>query len=436
MLLRCVAISVATALLVLACERRAIAAEVETEHYTIVTKGERADAEIDEFGRILEQAWVVYSDHFGKQPKLRRDERLGVYFADTIDDFHAEMAAHNLPRINGGGYYSPGNRVAYAWRQPQDYDTRALLIHECAHQFHYLACCNNTGPSATWYIEGIAEYLSNHHWDGTTLIAPVLPWVSPKDNFKGALASFEDGLTVEQMIKGEGGTYPEWWAFYAWLVLGEDGKLRRHFDRLAAVIDRGEWNLRQFTQHIGKPDRVQPAFLEWLRAHQQPFTQVWGYWQHIGEAYLSADSPAVGLCVLKNPAQRISATIHPQPSDADAEPGPWKAGLILSFTDVANFTIAFIDSAARCLRVHAYVDRKWSILGAWELSEGDLTAPVTIDAQCVDDAVSVRVGGQEVTRVELVGDAQRMGFTADRSAVRFADLEWSQPDEGDEGDDD
>ena len=405
----------------------ASAAEHDTEHYHIVTVGERADAEAEMFGRMLEQGYEVYKAHFGVEPRLGRDEKLQVFFADTLAGFQEEMASKGLPRIDSGGYYSPGDKVAYLWRQPQEYDTRCLVLHECAHQFHFLACCNNRNAGCGWYVEGIAEYLSNHLWDGETLVAPVNPWVTPKDNTAKALAAFESGqVSLQQLLEDKAGGYAEWWAFYRYLKLAEDGKVWKRFVRIVQQIDRGGWSLQLFTRTLGPVDKLQEKFIEWLKGDQQPMQQVWCFWQHITETGIVVHSPNVGLCPLKDAAAQFRCTVQP-PAE-----GNWKAGVLLSFTDVKNFLIAFVDSGANKLRVHRYVNGSWKIDQTLDLAPRPTSAPVTIEARRLPDApgvvppgsVVVRVNGHDVVTL-TVPSPSRMGLMADGCTLHFTDVEWS-----------
>ncbi|MGE0431011.1 MAG: hypothetical protein AB7K09_13390 [Planctomycetota bacterium] len=414
--------------LIVAPAAAATAAETDTAHYHIVTVGERADADAAEFGRMLEQAYPIYRAHFdNREPKLGRNEKLQVYFADTLADFQAEMKRHNLPELSSGGYYAPDNKVAYLWRQPQDYDTRALVMHECAHQFHFLACCNNKNPGVAWYVEGVADYLSNHLWDGEHLVAPANPWVTPKDNTRVALSSFAAGhVTVETLVADKAGSYPERWAFYRWLALGDDGKVWRRFSRIARQIDAGGWNEDVFIRTVcggrgaAGAQKIQEQFLAWLRNDQQPMQQVWCFWQHIADGKIIVRSPTVGLCPLKQPAARLCATVDP-PAE-----GAWKAGLIVSFADAKNFRIAYVDSAANKLRVHRYEDGSWVIEQTLDLAARPPSTPVKIEATRLADApgkLQVRVNGHNVVQLDEP-DGARLGLMVDGCNARFSDVQW------------
>jgi len=141
---------------------------VETEHYALLAETDRAEAE--ELGRVLEAAWPQLEAFFGAAPDLDGDERLPVRFFATKESFAAGLRADGIAPPASGGYYHPPNRTAWLWRQPTIYNTRCLLLHEVTHQFHFLARTGNRSLPQNWYVEGLAEHLGRHEWDGET------PW--------------------------------------------------------------------------------------------------------------------------------------------------------------------------------------------------------------------------------------------------------------------
>ena len=127
-----------TLILALLFPFKAIATEVSSEHYHL--HSESTIAETEEMSRVLEAARPQFEKHFNKSPKLRRD-KLALYFFNTKEAWEAKIRADDLeiPDSTAGGYYFHTNKTAYLFRQPTRYYTRCLLIHEAAHQFHYLA---------------------------------------------------------------------------------------------------------------------------------------------------------------------------------------------------------------------------------------------------------------------------------------------------------
>ena len=142
--------------------------------------------EAREWLAVLEAAWPQYVAFFGAAPKLGRDERLAVQVHETGEAMNAALEADGVGRISAGGIYAFKTRKAYFFRQPSAWYTRALLIHECAHQFHSRLEGDKDRPG--WYAEGVAEHLAQHAWDGTNLQLGIVAPISLEDYPRAALA--------------------------------------------------------------------------------------------------------------------------------------------------------------------------------------------------------------------------------------------------------
>jgi hypothetical protein len=147
------------------------------------------EAEAREWLAVLEAAWPQYAAFFGAEPKLGRDERLEVQVHETIEALNAALEAEGVGRISAGGIYAFKTRKAYFFRQPSAWYTRALLIHECAHQFHARLEGDKDRPG--WYAEGMVEHLAQHAWDGARLQLGIVAPISLEDYPKAALAQLE-----------------------------------------------------------------------------------------------------------------------------------------------------------------------------------------------------------------------------------------------------
>ena len=164
---QCVA-AFAMLLAVLAPAARSQSPEIVSEHYVLHSDGPEDEAR--EFSRVLEEAWPQMLAFFGTPPKLAKDERFRVRFFETVAEMQSAIVAGGGVAPDAGGYYCPVARTSYAFRQPTRWYTRTLLIHEVVHQFHLRGAATQTrGPPPAWWTEGIAEHVSHHTWDGTTL---------------------------------------------------------------------------------------------------------------------------------------------------------------------------------------------------------------------------------------------------------------------------
>ena len=68
---------------------------IETARYVLESSGPREEAE--EWGRMLEAAWTQYGAFFGKEPKLKKGERLRVAFFEDDAPWRAAARSKTIP---------------------------------------------------------------------------------------------------------------------------------------------------------------------------------------------------------------------------------------------------------------------------------------------------------------------------------------------------
>ena len=140
-----------------------------TTHYTLHLDGFDA-AEAENLAILAELATEGFAASFGAATA----GPLEAFVAADQAGFQAQLAADGLGPVEGaGGYYEPSNGRAYLYRQPPAYCSRVLLLHELVHQWQDAVETNGGLP--VWYVEGLAEGLSRHHWDGACLQLRVRP---------------------------------------------------------------------------------------------------------------------------------------------------------------------------------------------------------------------------------------------------------------------
>ena len=158
---------------------------VSTEHYRLSIAGFDED-EARNLGTLAELAWSGLSAAFGGDVA----GPLEVFVAADQAGFEAQLAADGISGLEGaGGYYDPNSRRAYLFRQPTAYYSRVLLLHEIVHQ--YQDGREGIGGLPGWYVEGLAEAFSRHHWDGECLQLRVRPLLSWEDAAAAALAELD-----------------------------------------------------------------------------------------------------------------------------------------------------------------------------------------------------------------------------------------------------
>jgi hypothetical protein len=364
---------------------RAESADVTTEHYTL--HAENLDAA--EVGRMLEEFYRQMTGFFGKSPpagKLRVD----IY--SSKERFHAALAADSQPMVDAGGYYSPGTRKAYLWIQPTEYFTRQLILHEAAHQFHYLAATRNQGPSAKWYAEGLAEYYGMHNWDGVHLTLRTIPAITLEDypahaldNFRNKLHSDLAGMIAGRVVADR----PESWALIHFLA----DEYSKKFPLLRVKLDHQADAATAWKEVFGP---VTPKFVKqfetWMEKNSQPWKIVWVNWQQSGDV-LEGKSASSALAVLKQTPTKLSAQVDPKTATG-------KAGLIFGFESDKDFSVWQLWGTDE-VRIVRRVKGSWTGIQTFKLPPGN-GAPVLALAIARGE-VALGANGAEITRTQATG---------------------------------
>ncbi|NUN48000.1 MAG: DUF1570 domain-containing protein [Candidatus Brocadiae bacterium] len=378
-------LSALLALSILACPPPGI--EHKTAHYDLYA--ETVDPE--EIGALLEEAWKQFARFFLAAPK----DRLRVEIYASNEAYQAALKRDKQGEIHSGGYYSPGTKIAYLWVQPSDYFTRQLILHEAAHQFHYLAATENKNTTAPWYAEGIAEYLGMHNWDGKTLKTGVVPAVSLEDYPAKALEQYE--AIQEDLQAAATGTVaadrPLAWAIVHWSV----NRRPREWAAFAADMNRGRPVRKSWEKAMGD---MTPAwkkdFRDWLESHQQPLRIVWINWQERGELIEGRAAPGViAGAVLKKPGPRLAVEIV-------SRDGANSAGLMFHHAGKEDYWLLDILDGSQASIRHR-LNGQWESRGAvkFEKRAGAPTAELVRDGS----ASILKVNGTEIGRVEGSGEA-------------------------------
>ncbi len=381
-----------------------------SEHYTLHTDAPEDVAK--EYSRVMELCWPKFEEFFGAAPKLKKGEKLAVYFLETQQGWLDRMKADNVAiPVGAGGYYNPGNRTVYLWKQPTRYTSRQLLIHEVMHQFHYLACCNNVGPKDVWYIEGIVEHMSRHHWDGESLTLGVIPFCSLEDYPRLALELFErDDFSLATMISGErASTRPEQWALCRYLLLEGAAK---DWKAMAKKLDGGQEGRNVFKRHFGDPAKLQPKIREWLKTQREPFVWVWNEWQGQGADAAWGTAPAAySLCRTREQCREITARVM-------IPAGNWNGGLMVHFKSTEDFAVFMLNEQGHWAVTRR--DANWSTPLSGKLETPKTEGSYTLGARHDAGKVTLSIDGTEVGSLEL--SAGHMGLALRNSTLQFREV--------------
>jgi hypothetical protein len=386
---------------------------VQTEHYDLYV--EAGEARAAELGKLVESAYGELVERFEIAPPTASGERLeGRYYA-TFDAFVAGMMADGvMASEEAAGYFDPGTRRFYVSDQPSPYYDQVLLLHEAVHQFHLLGRAAGTSLPF-WYVEGLAEHLGRHDWDGACVRLGVLPTLSWEDLPADALALEQGaGLEVGAIVDGSAGpSRPAAWALTHFLDRGDDGAHRAAFDAFRAQVDTtGDASLANFTALVGDPTQLGGSLSAWLPTSQEPMRPVYTEWTHVGPGEVVGESPGVFSIAVTRQSPAHFETRYAVP-DAAA----WSAGLVLGYDAPGEFSALVVDSTG-ALRTFTATNggAVWGDAGTAPATLDDGTGELVVD-RAPDGMLQVRINGAQL---DFTSEATpRPGLAIHDARVRF-----------------
>jgi hypothetical protein len=328
------------------------------------------------------------------------------------------MVADGVTPPESGGYYSPGNRTAYLWRQPTLYYTRVLLLHEATHQFHYLARTGNRSLPAYWYVEGLAEYLGRHHWDGKSLTLGALPVLSLEDYAAAAKKEIDGlGAPFAAHLGKLDLSRPLSYALVRFLLHADGGSRRGKFEKVMAKLDRGAASGDLLWKAFGPPKRLASELTDWLAGDQEPWAPIYNEWEGIGPDRIRgvAPPPIVSLCRVKADVHRLTAALEVPVK------GAWRGGLLLHHTGPDDYVTAMAVSDGS-LAVTRRVDGRWEAVHTGKWPPPDTTGLLRFTALRVPGGIGLTVGGVSVGTFPFAG--MGMGLALQGCDLRFREIAW------------
>lgn len=395
---------------------------LESAHYRLFS--EIASPEAEEHLKILEAAFHQFHQFFQAPLPLKKGEKLVGYIFQNKSDWEKKLKEDKAKfSTDMAGFYWSTTKTFYLYRQPTIYYTRCLLLHEAAHQYHYLACTKNTHLTFEWYIEGIATFLSMHHWDGKELQLGVIPEISIEDYPSESLKKMtQENLQLEDIFSGKTKPgYPVYWSMMAFLLKGEKRKYEKLFWKLAKELDRSSHldemkSLKVIKKYLGAPQKFQGQFLEWLKQNQQPFTPVFNEWVYEKPRQYQGISPnALTCCFLKSDCSSFSATL------VVPENTKWRAGLILSFTSKEEYILAWVESNGRVSIDRREADGRWI-----NLHQEEKTLPqakeFVFEGNRTENRVSFFISGEKIAVIDT--PTKKMGLVLENGTIIFRNIQW------------
>jgi len=157
---------------------------------------------IEELPQVFEQAFPQWCSYFQVDGQAYSKWRCtAVLIGETERIVKAGLLPLELPPFRFG--FARGREIWF-FNPPSDYYRRHLLLHEGTHAFMN-SILGNCGP--TWYMEGIAELLASHRWEGGKLQMLYFPRNPEELPLWGRIRMIQEDLkankflTLEQILE-------------------------------------------------------------------------------------------------------------------------------------------------------------------------------------------------------------------------------------------
>lgn len=378
-----------------------------TEHYAMRISG-FDEAEALNLATLAETAWGGLEIFFGGAV----EGPLTVVIAADLDGFTAALAEDGITGLEGaGGYYDPGGQRAYLYRQPTAYYSRVLMLHELVHQYQDLT--GGLGALPTWYVEGLAEALSRHHWDGACNQLRVRPLLSWEDAAASALAEIEAGPPdLSAVLAGGAASRPLSGELVR--LLAGDPDLAPGFTDWRDAVATGATlatDIGAFEAAIAPLDQVEEALLAFVPEDQEPLSPVWLDWIPEGADQARGFSELSSAARVKGELSRFSMSLGwPTGGPAGAvygyDPSTGDLELALLSPDGGVSRFAVISGAVT-----------WDVLGAVAVS-----GAAAWSQEAGADSTEITVGADTVTLPRALPPAG--GLALYGAEAVFSDLSW------------
>tara|TARA_B110000116_G_scaffold93925_1_gene81918 strand:+ start:300 stop:1736 length:1437 start_codon:yes stop_codon:yes gene_type:complete len=173
---------------------------VQGKHLTLYTDMP-VNADIQGLPKIVELAIPQWCEYFNIAAEKMASWKVTVCLIQDRKKFDAAgLIPASLPSFEHG--YAFGNRL-FINEQPSAYYRRHLLLHEATHAFMFE---NFSSAGPPWYMEGMAEFLATHAWDGTQLQLRQMPKTKEDVPFWGRIKIIKDqvveqkGLMIQEIM--------------------------------------------------------------------------------------------------------------------------------------------------------------------------------------------------------------------------------------------
>lgn len=236
-----------------------------SKHLTLYTDI-RDSKSLEEIPGIFDLAVPQWAKFFDVAPQRIADWHMTGFVMQDADRFQrAGLLPSDLPPFLHG--YQRGNQF-WVYEQPSVYYRRHLVLHEGTHGF---MATQFGGAGPPWYMEGSAELLATHRWDGDRRILElgIIPDSREEFAYWGRLKVIRSGQqtgdipTIVDIMRYDSRAHlrvePYAWSWALSLYLANEPRTKSDF---AAMARRGNDRSPRFSSNFFRAHRAQWAQLE------------------------------------------------------------------------------------------------------------------------------------------------------------------------------
>ncbi len=163
-------------------------------YLTLVTDVPSSPA-INELTLVFDRAVAQWSRYFHTSPADIENFLMTGYVIRSKERFLANgLLPSDLPPFLHG--YQRGESF-WVYEQPSDYYLRHLMLHEGTHAF-MKRILGGAGPP--WFMEGVADHLATHHWDGGVLQLGYMPQSRDEVPYWGRIKAIKDDFAAGKAL--------------------------------------------------------------------------------------------------------------------------------------------------------------------------------------------------------------------------------------------
>jgi hypothetical protein len=166
--------------------------KIESKHLVLYTDLPPSKA-IDQLPMVFDLAVPQWCEYFEIDPAKAADWQLiGCLIQEKNRFAGAGLFPSDLPDFPHG-YHRDWQ--SWVYKQPSEYYDRHLVLHEGTHAF-MRSFLGGAGPP--WFMEGMAEYLGTHRWDGEQLTLGYMPRDNDEVPYWGRVKIIQDDFAANR----------------------------------------------------------------------------------------------------------------------------------------------------------------------------------------------------------------------------------------------